>query len=128
MSQTIAPTSAPQDSGLDVASSLTEQLAAFLAATPLAVIPDEVIDAARVCVLDWLGSSLAGTQTAPGRMLRAYAESQPPGDATVFGLGRGRSPDVAALHNGSTSHVLEMDDLDRASVLHPGCVVIPAAL
>ena len=33
MSQTIAPTTAPQDSGLGTAPSLTERLAAFLAAT-----------------------------------------------------------------------------------------------
>jgi 2-methylcitrate dehydratase PrpD len=108
--------------------SLTEQIAAFLAATRLEMIPDNVLDAARIYVLDWLGSSLAGTQSAQGQMLRRYAEQQPAADATVFGLDAGRSPAVAALHNGATSHVLEMDDLDRASVTHPGCVVIPAAL
>src|SRR5687767_3439586 len=106
--------------------SLTEQIAAFLAATRLEMIPDDVLDAARIYVLDWLGSSLAGTQSAQGQMLRRYAEQQPAANATVFGLDAGRSPTVAALHNGATSHVLEMDDLDRASVTHPGCVVIPA--
>ena len=39
-----------------------------------------------------------------------------------------RSPQVAALHNGTVSHIVEMDDVDRASVIHPGAVVIPAAL
>jgi 2-methylcitrate dehydratase PrpD len=29
---------------------------------------------------------------------------------------------------GGLSHILEMDDLHRASVTHPGCVVVPAAL
>src|SRR5438045_1606036 len=109
-------------------SSLTEQIGAFLAATPSEHIPPEVVEQARVYVLDWLGSALAGTQSPPGRMLGRYAAGQPRGEATTFGLAEGRGGSVAALHNGAVSHVLEMDDLDRASVLHPGCVVIPAAL
>ena len=108
--------------------SLTEQLAGFLAETRLEMIPSEVLEAARVYVLDWLGSALAGSQASAGQMLGRYAARQPGGEATAFGLPRGRSPAVAALHNGGVSHILEMDDLERASVTHPGCVVIPAAL
>ena len=39
-----------------------------------------------------------------------------------------RSAEVAALVNGGLAHIVEMDDLDRISVMHPGAVVIPAAL
>ncbi len=108
--------------------SLTEQLAAFLAATPAEAIPTNVLRVAPLYVLDWLGSALAGSCSAVGTLLHRYAEQQPAAGATCLGLDQGRSPGVAALHNGAVSHILEMDDLDRASVLHPGCVVIPAAL
>jgi len=39
------------------------------------------------------------------------------------------SGDVArrAFYFGGLAHILEMDDLHRDSVTHPGCVVIPAA-
>jgi 2-methylcitrate dehydratase PrpD len=50
------------------------------------------------------------------------------GVCRVLGIAEGRDADVATLVNGGLSHIVEMDDLDRGSVVHPGTVVIPAAL
>lgn len=108
--------------------SLTEQLSAFLVATQSTDIPDPVINATKYFTLDWLGSAIAGTETEPGRMLLAYAVSQAGQGATVIGLGEERNADLAALTNGGLSHIVEMDDLDRASVVHPAAPIIPAAL
>ena len=108
--------------------SLTEQLSAFLVATQSTDIPDPVINDAKYYTLDWLGSAIAGTETEPGRMLLAYAVSQAGQGATVIGLGEERNADLAALTNGALSHIVEMDDLHRASVVHPAAPVIPAAL
>jgi len=70
---------------------------------------------ASLFVLDTLACALGALKTEPARMLKAVA---PPG--------RG---DTArrAFYLGGLSHILEMDDLHRDSVTHPGCVVIPAA-
>ena len=38
------------------------------------------------------------------------------------------SPEEAAFVNGGLGNILEMDDVHRAAILHPGPVVIPAAL
>jgi 2-methylcitrate dehydratase PrpD len=106
--------------------SLTEQLAHFLTHADQTALP---LAAARYYTLDWLGSALAGSQTTAGRMLLAYVAAQPAvsdGAQVVGGLRR--TADTAALANGGLSHIVEMDDLDRGSVLHPGAVVIPAAL
>ncbi len=108
--------------------SLTEQLSAFLVAAQPVDIPDPVIDAAKYYILDWLGSAMAGTATEPGRILLDYAASQAGRGATVIGLDGQRNADLAALINGSLSHIVEMDDLDRASVVHPAAPIIPAAL
>ncbi|MFQ5885603.1 MAG: MmgE/PrpD family protein [Anaerolineae bacterium] len=108
--------------------SLTEQLSAFLVATQPADIPDPVIDAAKYYILDWLGSAIAGTATEPGRILLGYAASKAGRGATVMGLDEQRNADLAALVNGSLSHIVEMDDLDRVSVVHPAAPIIPAAL
>jgi len=108
--------------------SLTEQLSAFLVATQSTDIPDPVINDAKYYTLDWLGSAIAGTVTEPGRMLLAYAASQAGQGATVIGLGQERNAGLAALTNGGLSHIVEMDDLDRASVVHPAAPVIPTAL
>ena len=108
--------------------SLTEQLSAFLVATKSADLPPSVVDDAKYYTLDWLGSAIAGTVTEPGRMLLAYALAQAGQGATVLGLGEQRNADLAALTNGGLSHIVEMDDLDRASVVHPAAPIIPAAL
>lgn len=107
---------------------LTEQLAAALAPVTPDVLDAATLATARRFVLDWLASALAGTATDAGRILIAEGETRGAGPASVLGLAAGRDPETAALVNGGLSHIVEMDDLDRASVVHPGTVVIPAAL
>jgi 2-methylcitrate dehydratase PrpD len=60
-----------------------------------------------------------------GRFLRGTGSI---GGASVLGLGLTTSAAWAALANGVSAHVLELDDGDRWSSLHPGVTVIPAAL
>ena len=110
------------------ARSLTEQLSDVLSAVRPRDISDTTMATAAALVQDWLGSAIAGTATKPGRMLVAEGESRGDGVCSVLGLSAGRDAAVAALVNGGLSHIVEMDDLDRESVVHPGCVVIPAAL
>jgi len=108
--------------------SLTERLSTFLVVTKSTDFPPSVVDDAKYYTLDWLGSAIAGTVTEPGRMLLAHARVQAGQGATVIGLGEQRNADLAALTNGGLSHIVEMDDLDRASVVHPAAPIIPAAL
>ena len=108
--------------------SLSEQLAEFVVGTRAEAVPAAVREQAAWWVLDWLGCAIAGLETEPGRILLQHAIAQPTGLASCLGLAEGRAPQVAALHNGGVSHIVEMDDVDRASVIHPGAVVIPAAL
>jgi 2-methylcitrate dehydratase PrpD len=108
--------------------SLTELISRWLVWWRERGIPENALKTAQAYVLDWLGSALAGSATDPGAKLIDYAQAQPSGPASLVGLKMGRSPEVAAFVNGARSHILEMDDLDRGSVVHPGTVVIPAAL
>jgi 2-methylcitrate dehydratase PrpD len=71
---------------------------------------------------------MAGSATETGQILVDHAACQGAGPATVIGLAGKRSAQTAALSNGALSHIVEMDDLHRASVVHPGAAVIPAAL
>lgn len=109
-------------------SALTEQLAAFLVGAHPSDRAPLVVGAAKYYTLDWLGSAMAGTITAPGRIFLDHASTRGNGSATVLGLAGKRCAEIAALTNGALSHVVEMDDLHRASVVHPAAVVIPAAL
>lgn len=108
--------------------SVTEQLAEFIAPLRADDIPSEVLEAASLYTLDWLGCAIAGLPTRPGEIVLRYTAQQPAGPISALGLREGRSAQVAAFHNGAVSHITEMDDVDRASVIHPGAVVIPAAL
>jgi len=124
-----APTSLAVDLlATDGDQTLTERLASTLAAIRTTDLDGATIDAAKRSVLDWLASALAGTATAAGRILIAEGADRGPGPCAVLGVPAGRDAETAALVNGALSHVVEMDDLDRASVVHPGTVVIPAAL
>jgi 2-methylcitrate dehydratase PrpD len=73
------------------------------------------LESAALFVLDTLACAIGARQTKPAQIL---ARISPPLVADV---------DKSAFYVGGVSHILEMDDLHRASVTHPGCVVIPAA-
>ena len=108
--------------------SLTQRLAALVAGTRAADVPPEVLQTAAWWVLDWLGAAVAGLDSAPGRIMLEHTGAQPAGRASCIGMVEGRAAQVAALHNGIISHVVEMDDVHRAAIIHPGVVVVPAAL
>lgn len=94
------------------APSLTGHLATLIAAKTIGT--DDYRSAA-LFTLDALANALAGRNTAAGAILLDWANAEP--------LTAGRE----AMLLGGLTHILEVDDLHRASVVHPGCVVVPAA-
>jgi len=85
--------------------------------------------AMRIYALDTLAVTLAGTvapSSAP--VTRAILAASGKAEATVMGVGKVTSAWDAALANGAFAHALELDDDHRVAVLHPGAVVVPAAL
>ncbi len=83
----------------------------------------------RLAFLDWLGSALRGGAEGPARMAFSVLRSQgglP--QATLLPSGDKSSALNAALANGIASHIVELDDVHRGSILHAGAAVIPAAL
>ena len=82
---------------------------------------------AALHILDWAGCAAAGSSTVPGQAMLAYARGLPPGRSHVFG-GLTLTARDAALVGGSFGNVLEMDDVHRSALVHPGPVVIPTVL
>ena len=105
-------------------------LAGFAASLTWERIPAPVAERAVDLLVDWVGSALAGRIGRPVQAMERVARSMGPDDgpAEVLVSRRRTSPLFAALVNGASSHFVEQDDLHNASVLHPGCVVFPAAL
>jgi 2-methylcitrate dehydratase PrpD len=83
---------------------------------------------AALHVLDWAGCAVAGAASPAGRAMAAGLMAEGQGRCAVAGSSRGASPLTASLLNGAVGNVLEMDDVDKRAILHPGPTVIPAAL
>jgi 2-methylcitrate dehydratase PrpD len=83
----------------------------------------------QVYAHDTLAVTLAGT-VAPssGPVTRTILAAAGKPEATVMAVGKATSAWDAALANGAYAHALELDDDHRVAVLHPGAVVVPAAL
>ena len=93
--------------------SLTTELIACIRAREYS---REDLDAAALFSLDALACAYAGCNTPVGHILRDWSRQEPLDYRRQAWL-------IAAL-----CHITETDDLHRASVTHPGCVVVPAAL
>ena len=109
--------------------SITGQLADFCAGLRPRLVPDLVFDHAAAVLLDWLGAAFAGASSESGALTR---QLEPllggPREASLVGCAQRASICLAALHNGTSSSVHELDDVHRDAAIHPGVVVIPAAL
>lgn len=92
--------------------SLTSELVRLIRARPVG---EDDLQRAALFVVDTLACAVGARGTAPARAIAAVA---PWGTADI-----GRR----AFHFGGLAHILELDDLHRTSVTHPGTVIIPAA-
>jgi 2-methylcitrate dehydratase PrpD len=88
----------------------------------------EVLHHAKRAVIDWYAALLPGAVVEPAILLeKGLAEELDHGKATLA-LGRRASVRAAALINGSAAHTVEVDDIFRDGIYHPGAPTIPAAL
>lgn len=89
---------------------LARQLARLIQSKPVA---EADLEAAALLTLDAIANAVAGVNSAAGaKLIAAQAGGAPFGRAFLIG---------------ALTHIHETDDLHRASVVHPGCVVVPAA-
>src|SRR5258706_15867792 len=108
----------------------SKQLAEFAAALQFDDIPHHVILRAEDLLLDWVGSTLAGTQARPVGIIERFALSMGPhdGPSEVLISRRKTSPLFAAMVNAAASHFAEQDDVHNGSVFHPAAGIFPAVV
>lgn len=90
-------------------------------------LPEEVVQEARKCLLDEVGTMLVGAKALEDK-LNTYLDYFTGEDATVVGLKRKASLQNAALINGISGHAFDFDDGHRFSTVHLGSVIIPPVL
>ena len=107
---------------------IADRLARYVCGLTFPDLSRDHVSRMKVFFLDWLGSAYAGGNLPPVRMMRDVVRGLGgTEEATVISDGSRSNCLFAALVNGASSHVVEMDDLHRESILHPACVVLSAA-
>ena len=107
----------------------TRRVADWVSALRYDALPPRAREVARHALLDTFGCGLYGYATPWATLLLDWARAGGArAEATVWGDATPtlRTSD-AALVNGSSSHAFELDDYHNAK-LHPGAVVVPAAV
>ena len=93
--------------------SLTSQLATQIQQKS---IDQSDLDAAALFLLDALANAVAGRAMPAGQIILKWIKDKKNDQGRV------------AFALGALTHIVEMDDLHRTSVTHPGCVIIPAVV
>ncbi|MBM9460338.1 MmgE/PrpD family protein [Nocardioides sp. zg-536] len=108
---------------------LTAELGEFAAGLTFDAIPADLVTHMKRCVLDTVGCGVYGASLEWSRILRStLLEVDGTGVGRLLGAEGLLSAPHSALVNGSAIHAFEIDDLHPRSIVHPGSVVLPAAL
>ena len=88
----------------------------------------EVVHHAKRAVIDWYAALLPGAVVPPATLLEAALKEELDLGKATLALGRRATVRAAALINGAAAHTVEVDDIYRDGIYHPGAPTIPAAL
>lgn len=104
-------------------------IAKLLAELDYEDIPERVIKKAEELILDQFGVQiLASTKPWCRAVYEQVRELNSSGGSTILNYGDKVGAELAAFVNGTFGHGFELDDTYPRSNIHPGCVVVPAAL
>jgi len=108
---------------------IVQQLAGYASTLRYEDLPPEVIERAKICMLDLIGIALAGSKRENTALARKVALGiGAPGAATAWVSGEKMRAADAALVNSVASHCMLQDDWLPRSHSHVGAVVIPTTL
>ncbi len=105
------------------------QLAEFVCETSYSRLPEQSLNAAKDCLLDYLGVALAGSRQPQCTVIGTPVLANDAGNqAAVWSFNTRASEPCAAFVNALMGHALDMDDGHRYANGHPGAVTIPPAI
>jgi 2-methylcitrate dehydratase PrpD len=109
--------------------SFSIQLGRWAAGLAFEDLPEDVVAATKLRVMDVIGLALAGAETDFGRSVhRAALALSAPGPSTILGFGDRVSAPAAAFANGAFSQALEYDDTHNESIVHMSSPAVSATL
>lgn len=105
------------------------RLADFICGLTFSDIPKDVVEKAKLLVLDTLGVALAAAREDFTRNVHDVARGmQGPAESSVWGRRKRLPMANAVLVNGTMAHGFDFDDMHRAASSHMSVVAIPTAL
>jgi len=105
------------------------QLSAYIAQALHKPLPSPVVEKTKHHLLDTIAAMLSGSRLLPGKEAISFVRSLGGAkEACVTGSRIVTTAANAALANGMLAHADETDDSHAASLTHPGCGIVPAAL
>ncbi len=101
----------------------------FVCALDYEGLPGEVIEAAKVPIIDCMGVTVAGLEDGCSRIAAEWVESMAckPEATILYGMARS-SAAWAALANGTAAHALDFDDVSFRMMGHPSVALVPAII
>lgn len=106
---------------------LTDQLWQRYGSLTLSDLPEDVLQVAEQCILDWFGCALAGSREPLSAILRDEFASTD-GVCTLVGSGLRADPLRAAMINGAAGHAIDFDDTSMVMGGHATVPLLPAVL
>jgi 2-methylcitrate dehydratase PrpD len=99
----------------------TANLIEWTSSLTFSAIPTAVINRAKSFFLDTIACSIAGQSHPAVKSFLSFAQQMGPktGTSEFFFCEETTSPAFAAFVNGGASHVVELDDLNNAGMIHP---------
>jgi 2-methylcitrate dehydratase PrpD len=108
---------------------LVERFADFAVSSRDEALPADVVHAAIRAVVDWFAVTVPGGGLPPARALTTgLVADGDTGHCALVPGGRAVGPLVAGLVNGTAAHTVELDDIYRDGIYHPGAPTVAAAL
>ena len=125
-----------QNSGIEISAvkpnqthPISEVMARFVSELSWDDIPSEVIERAKLHILDALGIAMAASRyDYSKKTLKSMKELSGVGNYPVIGMNTALPMRDAAQMNGFLMHALDFDDTHVAGVLHATCTALPTLL
>jgi 2-methylcitrate dehydratase PrpD len=110
-------------------SPVMRRLSAYIVSAAGRPLPAPVLEKTKHHILDTIAAMVSGSRLLPGIKAIEYVKTLGGSkEACVIGSNTITSAVNAALANGMLAHADETDDSHAASLTHPGCGIVPAAL
>lgn len=92
------------------------------------IITEQINTKAKECLLDYVGVALSGVVLLRNKELQIVQSLETTDGCHVIGISKCVPQTMAAMFNGISAHVIELDDGHRFGMLHLGAPVISALL